>query len=443
MSERAAGGPTAGDAVRLSDLPVVFMSYDEPWADDTWAALQSLRPDAHRVQGVKGLNACHVAAAEAAGTDWFLTVDADTILAPGFFDVTVPGFLLQPVFRLDWLSRNALNGLVSGNGCLKLWPRALVMAMRSHEAAPRGQVSLDADIGRIWPGKSRQVLMPGCYSTTDPARTPFHAFRAGFREAAFLAQLYASATSRNSSGPFADTVARTLHVWCSIGAHAPNGLWALYGARLGARMRLGWSGWNVTDVNDYERLARMWQAEILPRIGPGGSRCALTGVTWDAGRLAEECAALAAPIGAASDIVLADFDAEESRLVAECGLFPTGRFGAGLDALGWAFAKGLGVPVDISAARDFFEIAVLMGHPAAMANMGNLHAAGLIPDADPARAETYFRAATALGDPHAPYHLARMLQAEGADPGRDDEAERLLDLAAERGFAPDAGGSAA
>ncbi|TCO72039.1 tetratricopeptide repeat protein [Rhodovulum euryhalinum] len=442
-------GPAPGrGGLRLADVPVVLMSYDEPWADETWAALRALRPDALRVHGVKGLNACHVAAAEAAGTDWFLTVDADSVVAPGFFDLSVPGLYLNPAFRIDWLGRNAVNGLVSGNGCVKLWPRDLVLAMRSHEAAPRGRVSLDADIGRIRAGVTRNIPMPGCHVETDPARTPFHAFRAGFREAAFLAHLRAEESARPAPAvrPFDDALGRTLCVWGSVGAHARHGAWVIYGARLALWMRLAWWCWDVTEINDHDRMRRFWQGQVLARIGPGGSRCPLTGVTWDAARLAAETEALGEAIEGIDDrLALATLGPAESAVVASAGLFPAARSVAAIDGLGRAFQKGRGVPADIGAARACFEIAAVLGHPSGFANLGRLHELGLGGAPDPAEAERHYLAATALGSRHAPYHLAQMLKARGpGDAAAAARIEALLDLAAERGYAgPDVAGSAA
>ena len=62
--------------VKTTDLPIVFMSYDEPWADEYWADLLSKAPHAKRVHGVLGLDACHKAALKAGGGEFVITVDA-------------------------------------------------------------------------------------------------------------------------------------------------------------------------------------------------------------------------------------------------------------------------------------------------------------------------------------------------------------------------------
>ncbi|MEM9972097.1 MAG: hypothetical protein AAF762_13510, partial [Pseudomonadota bacterium] len=153
----------------LRDFPVVFMSYDEPCAEQNWMALRRVVPGAVRVHGVTGLDACHKAAADAVGGDWVVTVDADTRLLPGAERIVVPDDLLSDVYRLDWLSRNSVNGLWTGNGCLKLWPKRLLRDMRTHEAAAADAVSLDHGIGGVVPGKSGQITLPERASETNPA----------------------------------------------------------------------------------------------------------------------------------------------------------------------------------------------------------------------------------------------------------------------------------
>jgi hypothetical protein len=419
--------------VLLKEFPVVFVSYDEPWADAGWQSLLELRPDAKRVHGVKGLNACHQAAAEEAGTERFLTVDADTVLTEAAAKVTVPEALLQPDFRLDWQSRNTVNGIVSGNGSLKLWSRELAMAMRSHEAAPDDRVSLDADIGSIKPGRTRLVLMPGCYSESDPAGTPFHGFRAGFRETAFLSWLLRRSGS-GSSG--AAGLSQLLGIWCSLGRHARNGLWVLYGARMGLMAEHFWSGWDIREIHDYGWFLTFWNDRVFPRIGAGGERCVLSDMSWNTDRLEAEVQSLGGDLAERTSIAISDLGPNESQLMAEANLFPAMRTLESLDSLGRAFQKGRGVAKDPEHARQLFETAALLGYPSAVNNLARLHELDLIPDADAGTAKALFLRAIEMGSPHAPYHLASMLRAEAEKDSEVERIEALLDLSAERGFAP-------
>lgn len=420
-------------SVPLSDFPVVFISYDEPWADRIWEKLQEARPDAKRVHGIKGLNACHVAAAEEAGAEWFLTVDADTVLCDSASDVTIPDAYLQPMFRLDWPSRNAVNGIVSGNGSLKLWPRKLVMDMRSHERAPDNRVSLDADVGAIRPGRSRLVPMPGCHSVSDPSRTPFHAFRAGFRETSFLSWLVRRLSGREARN--VDDLAQIIAIWCSLGTHAPHGKWMIYGARLGLWAEYAWKNWDIRTTHDYDWIAMFWKRHVLPRIGTGGERCSLSDTHWDADRLGEEITALGRVLENVSDIPMADVGAGVSATMVDGQIFPATRHPAAIDALGRAFQKGSGSPINIPIATELFEVAALLEYPSSITNLARLHQLELAEDPDPDFAESLFRQAMALGCAYAPHHLATLLR-QNSEAASTDEIARLVDLSAERGFAP-------
>ncbi len=418
--------------ISLADFPVVFMSYDEPWADNVWQEVRKMRPNAKRVHGVKGLNACHVAAAEEAGTPWFLTVDADTTLHSDLSDVHFEEALLNPNFRLDWQSRNAVNGIVSGNGSLKLWSHELVLAMRSHEAAPKDRVSLDADIGTIRPGRSRLVLMPGCYSETNPARTPFHAFRAGFRETSFIGWMRERASLDGAND--VEVLDQILTTWANLGQHAQNGMWMIYGARLGLWAAGTWETWDIRQTHNYNWFQQFWDSYVLPRIGPGGVFCPLTKLTWSSERLASECQSLGHSLSDRMSLAFADIEPEASWLMVEAQMSPALRALQSIDSLGRAFQTGRGAPVDIDMAEALYSDAALLNYPSAWTNLARLHQLKLVAQPDDALAERYLTCGMMLGCAHAPYHLAQLLKARDvADPARVGE---LIDLSAERGFAP-------
>ena len=65
------------DKVRVSDLDFVYISYKEPNKEENWADLLSKVPWAKRVDGVKGFDSAHKAAAEKAETDFYKSVDGD------------------------------------------------------------------------------------------------------------------------------------------------------------------------------------------------------------------------------------------------------------------------------------------------------------------------------------------------------------------------------
>ena len=384
---------------------------------------------------MKGLNACHVAAADKAGAEWFVTVDADTRLLPSALEAEFDERFLLPHFRLDWQSRNPANGLISGNGSLKLWSDDMARRMKSHEAAPEGKVSLDADIGDIEPGKSRLIQMAGCHSISDPAITPYHAFRVGFRETVFLNWLLQGVRENDGpdSGP-AKTLSRLIAIWSSLGLHRENGAWLVYGARLGLWTSLAWPDWDVRDTTNYDWFQKFWSRNVLPRFSPGGATCPLTNVSWDVDRLATEVQHLGQRLLEHDDIdfEIADFSAAESALIVEAEILPTIRTAQNMDSLGTAYNRGRIVPQDCDFANTMFDVAALMHYPAAINNIARQHKLGSIAGADRDQARRYYELATALGNQHAPFHLAGFLLEERGT--RDAEIDALFALASDRGF---------
>ena len=72
--------------VDIADLAVVFLTYDEPKKEEFWAHIRNQVPWAVRVDGVKGSDAAHKAAADAADTDRFVLIDGDNLPDPEFFN---------------------------------------------------------------------------------------------------------------------------------------------------------------------------------------------------------------------------------------------------------------------------------------------------------------------------------------------------------------------
>jgi hypothetical protein len=385
----------------LNDFPVVLMSYDEPWADLAWLDLKSRFRHVVRVHGVKGLDACHKAAAAAVPGDWVVTVDADTRVGPALPHAPVPQQLLTGNYRLDWLAENAVNGVVSGNGCVKLWPKSLIAEMRTHEAAPEGSLSLDHDIAGIRAGLSAQVTMPLRAARTDPAATAFHAFRAGLRETAFLRNLAEnSATRRGADSWLSDTgLLRLIEVWTTVGRHAPNGPWMLYGARLGLALRDSWPDWDPARVNDHDSLRVLWSDRIAPRYQRGPTREDQTrgdAASWDWPAVERDLAGLAETIAARGGPQLAEVDAARSAPLAACGLLSTPVTPARIDALGYRMLTAARTQADRKAAQAILAQAAVQDHPAAHFNLATLAGTDAAPP--PARTDWHLAVAARLGN---------------------------------------------
>ena len=127
---------------RVIEFDVFFLSYDEPNADLHYADLCNKVPWAKRIHGVKGSDHAHKAAAEQSETDWVLTVDADNIVYPEFFDIEIDMDNTE-IQAYSWCGKNNVNGLRYGNGGLKLWNVEHVKNMKTHENSESERAQVD------------------------------------------------------------------------------------------------------------------------------------------------------------------------------------------------------------------------------------------------------------------------------------------------------------
>jgi hypothetical protein len=121
------------ELVDVAELDCIYLTYDEPKAEDFWALISAEVPWAKRVHGVKGSDAAHKAAAEASETDRFILIDGDNLPYWNFFNqiIKINGENRNAVFR--WRAENVINGLSYGNGGLSCWTKDFVFNMKTHE----------------------------------------------------------------------------------------------------------------------------------------------------------------------------------------------------------------------------------------------------------------------------------------------------------------------
>lgn len=239
--------------IKVVEQDVIFLSYDEPNAEKNYADLLSKLPWAKRIHGVKGSDAAHKACAAVSDTEYFVTVDADNIVDPSFFQVAVNldelGLTSDHVF--SWCGQVHVNGLMYGNGGLKMWTRKFVNEMRTHENSDpddiKGKVEFCFD--------HRYYQFDENYSTSYTNASPFQAWRAGFREGVKMSL---------DQGSKIPDVRKTwwqnyqrLLIWCNVGADVDNGLWSILGAREGC-YKVNCTDWDYSEVRDFEWLTNYW-----------------------------------------------------------------------------------------------------------------------------------------------------------------------------------------
>ena len=246
--------------IDVTELDIFYISYDEPNCEEHWADLLNKVPWAKRVHGVKGFDKAHKTAAEQSETDRFITVDGDNIVMDDFFEqvLEVPDTdhdgnnISESIF--SWNAKNILNGLVYGNGGLKCWPTEYTKTIRTHEAADDGE-------GMEFCWKLNYIQLNDTFSEVHQTASPFQAFRAGFREGV---KMSLDQGKRIKPDEFKQKVwwqnYNRLQTWCNIGSDVDNGLWAIYGARLGCKMTV-LSDWDTNQISDYDWFKEFFETE--------------------------------------------------------------------------------------------------------------------------------------------------------------------------------------
>ena len=243
------------NSIDIADLDCIYLSYDEPQREEFWVRIKNMIPWAVRVDGVKGSDAAHKAAAAASATERFVLIDGDNMPDESFFNLTLelPDKTWESaVFR--WRARNHINGLMYGNGGLSSWTKTFVNAMRTHEitdGTAETQVEFCFD-PQYW-------AMNDCYSTTYPNGSAFHAWRAGFREGV---KMCLNKGTRPTVTEFRQRVHQRnldhLTIWHNIGRDAEHGIWSIAGARMGTYMTM-LTEWDHRLVQDFDALAEIYK----------------------------------------------------------------------------------------------------------------------------------------------------------------------------------------
>jgi hypothetical protein len=241
-------------SVDIADLDCIYLTYDEPNKEENWVRIKNMVPWAQRVDGIKGSDAAHKAAAETSNTDRFVLIDGDNLPDAKFFNLTleIPDSDSVCVYR--WRARNHINGLMYGNGGLSVWHREFVRDMRTHEATD-GAVENDVEFC-FYPN---YYAMHDCYSTTYPNGSAFQAWRAGFREGV---KMCLNKGARPTISEFRERVHQRnldhLTIWHNVGRDVEHGIWAMAGARMGTYMTMITPQWNYRVVQDFSELELLW-----------------------------------------------------------------------------------------------------------------------------------------------------------------------------------------
>ena len=219
----------------------VFISYNEPDADERYKRLLERYPNTKRVHGVKGIHQAHIAAAKKCSTKMFWVIDGDADLLTEFsLDHKVNEYDLDCVHV--WRSRNPINNLIYGYGGVKLLPRRLTMNVDVSSTDMTTSIS------------DRFKAMPFVSNVTSFNTDEFSTWKSAFRE---CAKLSSKTINRQEEG---ETNER-LKIWTTR-ANGRFCEFAIRGANAGMEFGLS-DGVDLRLINDFDWLRQRFQMDEM------------------------------------------------------------------------------------------------------------------------------------------------------------------------------------
>jgi hypothetical protein len=228
-------------ASKLKPYDIVFISYNEPNADENYKILKSKFPRSKRIHGVKGIHNAHKAAAELVDTNMFYVVDGDAEIVDDYkFDYEVSRYERDIVFI--WQSINPINDLIYGYGGIKLLPRDLVISMDTNTVDMTMSIS------------DRLKVIESVSNKTRFDTDEFSVWKSAFRESVKLA-------SRPIDETYDEQTDFRLQAWCSKGIDRKFGKYSIDGARAGREYGYDNIGNDtmLKKINDFSWLKEMYE----------------------------------------------------------------------------------------------------------------------------------------------------------------------------------------
>jgi hypothetical protein len=230
---------------KFKPYDIVFISYNEPNAEENYKNLLEKFTNAKRVDKVKGIHQAHIAAATIATTEMFWVVDGDAIINDDFMFNYETSTYERDIVHV-WRSRNPINNLVYGYGGVKLLPREKTINM------DLSKPDMTTSISKHF--KAVSIISNITAFNTDP----FNTWKSAFRE---CCKLSSKVIDRQNE---TETNAR-LKVWCTSGKDKPYGNFAIDGAIAGTE----YGNANkdnleaLKKINDFDWLKEQFDARRL------------------------------------------------------------------------------------------------------------------------------------------------------------------------------------
>lgn len=182
-------------------MDIVFLSYDEPNADENWEKLKAKHPRAKRVHGVPARTLAYITAALKSETDYFFAV-FPTIEIDDSFDFTFQPDRLKEPCHYIFHCKNPVNGLEYGHRAVILYNKQLCLDTK--------KPGLDFTLSQA------HTVVPTLCGTTNFNVSPEISWRVAFREVIKLCAMKQTVESRYrlkkwcelGKGPYAELVQR-------------------------------------------------------------------------------------------------------------------------------------------------------------------------------------------------------------------------------------------
>ena len=228
-----------------TEYDIVFISYNEPNADENFQKLKQRFPRAQRVHGVKGIHQAHIAGAKLCNTESFWIVDGDADVLEDFNFDYVPEHHNTEAVHV-WRSMNPVNDMVYGYGGIKLFPTQLTINMDISKPDMTTSIS------------SKFVAVKKVSNITAFNTDPFNTWKSAFRE---CCKLSSKVIDRQKE----DETNKRLHTWCTVGKNRAYGEYALAGAKAGAAFGARNQGKLdiLKQINDFDWLQEQFNAKNI------------------------------------------------------------------------------------------------------------------------------------------------------------------------------------
>ena len=220
---------------------IVFISYQEPNADENYERILKRFPKTKRIHGVKGIHQAHIEAAKLCDTEMFWIIDGDAIIVDSFnFDYQVARWDKEMVHV--WRSQNPVNDMVYGYGGVKLFPTDLTINMDTSKPDMTTSIS------------SKFRAVHDISNITGFNTDAFNSYKSGFRE---CCKLSSKVIDRQKD----DETEKRLKIWCTVGENKKYGKYAIAGAKAGAEYGEKHRGdlESLKRINDFEWLQEQFE----------------------------------------------------------------------------------------------------------------------------------------------------------------------------------------